>query len=297
MLVVNIGSVCERKGQHIYIQAVDLLAPNWPALSRKKIRFLMVGARPGLFLETLKEEIARLGVGDLMRFAPETGEVFDYYQVADIFVCTSFEESFPRVLLESAAFRRLIVSTNVNGIAEMIGPDEAWLMPPGDRYRLAEGLKSALAAHFAGDRTRPEKPAPPCCANTTRRARCPSTRNWPAPPPRAGFERCTNRPSASTYRMAARRRGLAGPVAWLRGWIVGKSGHDFTDVRVRHGGGTHLGVLGLPRTGSRYSLRRRAFLVAGGIHSWRPRPVPAPPSWSSRPWMPTAACITFVTSR
>lgn len=41
---------------------------------------------------------------------------------------------------------------------------------------------------------------------------------------------------------------LAGPVAWLRGWIVGKPGHDFTDVRVRHNGGTHLGVLGLPRT-------------------------------------------------
>ena len=40
---------------------------------------------------------------------------------------------------------------------------------------------------------------------------------------------------------------LAGPVVWLRGWVVGKPGHDFTDVRVRHGGGTHLGVLGLPR--------------------------------------------------
>jgi hypothetical protein len=41
---------------------------------------------------------------------------------------------------------------------------------------------------------------------------------------------------------------LAGPVVWLRGWIVGKPGHDFIDVRVRHGGGAHLGVLGLPRT-------------------------------------------------
>lgn len=40
---------------------------------------------------------------------------------------------------------------------------------------------------------------------------------------------------------------LAGPVVWLRGWIVGKPGHDFIDVRVRHGGATHLGVLGLPR--------------------------------------------------
>ena len=41
---------------------------------------------------------------------------------------------------------------------------------------------------------------------------------------------------------------LAGPVVWLRGWIVGKPGSDFIDVRVRHADGTHLGVLGLPRT-------------------------------------------------
>ncbi len=41
---------------------------------------------------------------------------------------------------------------------------------------------------------------------------------------------------------------LAGPVVWLRGWIVGKPGHAFIDVRVRHDRGTHLGVLGLPRT-------------------------------------------------
>ncbi len=40
---------------------------------------------------------------------------------------------------------------------------------------------------------------------------------------------------------------LAGPVAWLRGWVVGKPGHDGVDLRVRHAGGTHLGVLGLPR--------------------------------------------------
>jgi len=158
VLVVNIGSVCERKGQHVFIQAVDLLKSElgftYPG---RKIQFVMVGAREGLYLETLKEEIARLGLGEHALFVPETGEIFDFYQLADVFVCTSFEESFPRVLLESAAFRRLIVSTNVNGIAEMIEADEAWLTPPGDRYRLAEAIKLALAAYFAGDRSRPEK--------------------------------------------------------------------------------------------------------------------------------------------
>lgn len=158
ILVINIGSVCERKGQHVFIQAIDLLreelAFSYPG---KRIRFVMVGARAGLYLETLREEIRRLGLDTLTHFVGETGNIFDFYALADVFVCTSFEESFPRVILESAAFRRLIVTTNVNGIAEMIGPDEAWLVPPGERYRLAEAIKLALAAHFAGDRTRAER--------------------------------------------------------------------------------------------------------------------------------------------
>lgn len=40
---------------------------------------------------------------------------------------------------------------------------------------------------------------------------------------------------------------LAGPAVWLRGWIVGKPGHAFVDVRVRHGDNLHWGILGLPR--------------------------------------------------
>ena len=158
VLVVNIGSVCERKGQHVFIQAGELLKTELGVLyPGREILFVMVGARTGLFLDTLQQEITRLGLEGIMRFVPETGDIFDFYQLADVFVCTSFEESFPRVLLESAVFRRLIVSTNVNGIAEMVGPEEAWLVPPGDRYRLAEALKLAIAAHFAGDRSRAEK--------------------------------------------------------------------------------------------------------------------------------------------
>ena len=154
VLLVNIGSLCERKGQHIYLRAAALLQAElrftYPG---KKIQFVMVGARPGLYLDSLRQE-ATLGGLDNVVFLPETGDIYDFYRLADIFVCTSFEESFPRVLLESAAFRLPIVSTNVNGIAEMLAADEAWLMPPGDRYQLAEAVKLALAAHFAGDTRR-----------------------------------------------------------------------------------------------------------------------------------------------
>ena len=158
VLIVNIGSVCERKGQYIYIQAVDLLKEELRATyPGRKIQFLIIGARPGLYQEMLKEEVSRFGLADWILFVPETGDIFDFYRLADIFCCTSFEESFPRVLLESAAFRLPIITTNVNGIPEMLEPDECWLTPPGDRYRLAEAIKQALAAHFTNDRIRCEK--------------------------------------------------------------------------------------------------------------------------------------------
>jgi glycosyltransferase involved in cell wall biosynthesis len=151
VILVNIGSVCERKGQHIFIRAIELLKEELRhTYPDRKIQFLMVGARPGVYLESLKQELQLHGL-EQAKFIPETGEIFDYYRMADIFVCTSFEESFPRVLLESAAFRLPIISTNVNGITEMLAKDEAWIIPPGDRYQLGDAIKQALAAHFAKD--------------------------------------------------------------------------------------------------------------------------------------------------
>ena len=154
MLVVNVGSVCERKGQHVFIRAVELLHAELPRTHPgRRIQFVMVGARPGVYLDSLKQEIALHGLAEAT-FFPETGDIYDIYRLADLFVCTSFEESFPRVLLESAAFRLPIVTTNVNGIAEMLAPDEAWITGPGDRTQLADALRQALVAHFSGDTSR-----------------------------------------------------------------------------------------------------------------------------------------------
>ena len=156
-LFVNIGSVCERKGQHIFIRAVELLKEElrftYPG---RKFQFVMVGARAGTYLDTLKREVELHGLNQVV-FIPETGDIYDFYRLADIFVCTSFEESFPRVLLESAAFRLPIITTNVNGIPEMLARDEAWLIPPGDRYQLGDAMKQALAAHYAGDTSRADR--------------------------------------------------------------------------------------------------------------------------------------------
>lgn len=152
-LVINVGAVCERKGQHIYIRAIDQLRKEYAAAfpGRPAPQFLIIGAREGLYLETVQQDIALLGL-DAVRIIPETGAIDDYFRMADILVCTSFEESFPRVLLEAMAFGVRIVSTDVFGIPEMLtGNDEAWLVPAGDPFKLCAALKKALADHFAGD--------------------------------------------------------------------------------------------------------------------------------------------------
>ncbi|MES1166620.1 MAG: glycosyltransferase, partial [Pseudomonadota bacterium] len=92
-----------------------------------------------------------------VRIVEQVADSYAYYRAADIFVCSSFEEAFPRVLMEAAVFGLPIVSTDVNGIPEMLGPDDAWLVPPGDAPRLAQGMAAALAAHLAGDRIRADR--------------------------------------------------------------------------------------------------------------------------------------------
>lgn len=156
VIVANIGSVCERKGQHIYIRALDLLQKEQSAaFAAGKIQWLMVGARDGLYMETINEDLALMGLRDV-RIFPETPDIYDFYHLADILVCTSFEESFPRVLLEAMVFGPRIVSTDVNGIPEMLtNNDEAHLVAAGDPAKLAAALRRALADLAAGDTKMP----------------------------------------------------------------------------------------------------------------------------------------------
>jgi len=71
----------------------------------------------------------------------ETHDIARYYQAADVFICTSRVESFPRVVLEAMAYALPIVSTRVFGIAEQVGENvNALLYEPGDVARLAAHL-------------------------------------------------------------------------------------------------------------------------------------------------------------
>ncbi|HVU16331.1 MAG TPA: glycosyltransferase family 4 protein [Candidatus Didemnitutus sp.] len=144
LLVSNIGTVCDRKGQHIFAQAVDLLMRHHPGLGQRT-RFVMLGGRHTIFDEQLREILGQLGRENLV-VHPETPDYLPYFVAADLFVCSSFEESSPRVILEAMACGAPIVSSGVHGILEQVRPEqEAILVPPGDPVALAGAMARALA--------------------------------------------------------------------------------------------------------------------------------------------------------
>ncbi len=147
IVIANIGTVCERKGQHTFLRAIEHFNQQNHV---GKFRFLMVGAREGIYLDLLKRDLARLNLENVT-LVPETDQVFDFFGASDVFVCTSYEESFPRVVMEAMAFRTPIVSTDVHGIAEMIGQrQQGYLVKPGDPIALSRMIWTCLAKEHSG---------------------------------------------------------------------------------------------------------------------------------------------------
>src|SRR5262249_5180947 len=86
---------------------------------------------------------------------PTQPRLADLYRAADIFVCCSRSESFPRVTIEAMRAGLPIVTTPVSGIVEQLNSDEAMFYPPGDTKKLAEAIArltedSTLRADLGG---------------------------------------------------------------------------------------------------------------------------------------------------
>jgi GT2 family glycosyltransferase/glycosyltransferase involved in cell wall biosynthesis len=137
------GTVCERKGQQDLVRALALLPHEIVA----RLRCFIVGDRVGSYSAELHKLVQSLddALRDRVHIVPETHDIVRYYQAADIFVCTSRVESFPRVILEAMAFALPVVSTRVFGVVEQVRDGvNALLYEPGDVNTLAAHVTQAV---------------------------------------------------------------------------------------------------------------------------------------------------------
>ena len=149
LLVTNVGTVCDRKGQHIFARAVDLLWRRYPDLAART-RFVILGGGDTPFDGVLADLLAHLSRGNL-EVHPATADYFPYYTAADLFVCSTYEESSPRVILETMTCGVPILSSGVHGVPEQARADlEATLIPAGDTVALCEGMAKLLLTPSIG---------------------------------------------------------------------------------------------------------------------------------------------------
>lgn len=143
LMILIVGTVCDRKGQIDLIEAIGHLNE----LAAQKIRCFIVGDRPSDYSKRLKAAHQALPASkrSTIDIIPETSNVALYYSAADVFVCTSRIESFPRVILEAMAAGLPIVTTPVYGIVEQVQENiNALFYQPGDALGLAERLANLL---------------------------------------------------------------------------------------------------------------------------------------------------------
>lgn len=139
-----LGTVCSRKGQKDLVQAIGEIQPE----NAKRMRCFIVGDRPNLYsdeMAALREELPE-ALRDRIHIVPETPETARYYCAADVFVCTSRVESYPRVILEAMAYGLPCVTTPVFGITEqVIEHVNALYYQPGEIKKLAENLDRMIS--------------------------------------------------------------------------------------------------------------------------------------------------------
>jgi GT2 family glycosyltransferase/glycosyltransferase involved in cell wall biosynthesis len=143
VVILLLGTVCDRKGQQDLVRALSHL----PKQHHTNIRCFIVGDRPNYYSRQLAKLAAELpsSLQRRLTIVPETADTARYYQAADIFVCTSRIESYPRVILEAMAYNLPIITTPVFGIKEQVRLGiNGIFYTPGNAAELANGIASLL---------------------------------------------------------------------------------------------------------------------------------------------------------
>jgi len=134
-LILSFGTLSDRKGFHIGIEAMRILRDKHGV----KVKYRIIGDGPQRsFLENLIWEENLDGQVELLGFQTD---VHHYVAQSDIVLIPSiWEDPLPLVVIESMANSKIIIASKVGGIPEMISNEEGFLVPKEDPEAIAEKI-------------------------------------------------------------------------------------------------------------------------------------------------------------
>jgi colanic acid/amylovoran biosynthesis glycosyltransferase len=138
--IVCVGRLCPAKAQALLVEVISPLIAGHPDLE-------LVFIGDGEDRAKIEKRVADLGLEKHVSLAGwGTGEdVRAAIQSARIFALPSFAEGLPIVLMESLAMGRAVVTTQINGIPELVDSDCGWIVKAGDVPALQDAVSQALS--------------------------------------------------------------------------------------------------------------------------------------------------------
>jgi glycosyltransferase involved in cell wall biosynthesis len=129
-------------GEFRHIKGTDVLIDALAELHRSGRRVSLAIAGDGEEAPALREQVARLGLTDAIRFLGHT-PARQAFAHGRLLVVPSRADSLPYVVIEAGGAGIPIIASGVGGIPEILGPD-AKMVPPGHPARLALAIAAAL---------------------------------------------------------------------------------------------------------------------------------------------------------
>lgn len=136
-VLLSVGSLIERKGHHIMLEALQHL---------EHATLLIAGEGP--LREALQRQAANSGIGSRVRFLGPVAhaELARYFSAADVSVLASSREGMPNVVLESLACGTPVVACDAEGVSEVLAePVAGRVVATRDTESLARGIGDLLA--------------------------------------------------------------------------------------------------------------------------------------------------------
>jgi len=130
----------EGKGHDVLLEAAPAIVERAP-----RTRFLLAGDGP--LRPALEAEIARRGLGDVVRLVGHREDIPRLLAGSDLLVLPSLHDAFPTVLMEAMAAGLPVVASNVGGIPEIVTDGTTGLLvPPGHPPALADALTALVSS-------------------------------------------------------------------------------------------------------------------------------------------------------
>lgn len=133
-VVLCVGAVCDRKGQHLIAAALAGLGGD--------LHLLAVGPiREPEYLRRIERICEHHSMSHRFHHQSFLQDVEIAYQAADLFVLPSSDEGMPNALVEAMASGLPCIGTPISGIVDLIGEEERGLLVPRDAARIGHAVE------------------------------------------------------------------------------------------------------------------------------------------------------------